>query len=221
VRRALFLPAKAPRPGRTKTRLSPPLSLEQAADLYRAFLQDCVGLALALGPDRVAVRFPAEPGAEAELAALLPPEVRLQPRPGDDFGQILRGGFEGHLAEGFERVVTIGSDNPTLPPSLVEAAWRGLDDHDVVISRSADGGYCLLGMSRPQPGLFRDVAWSTDLVYEQTLERAHDLGLRVLPLAEWYDVDTVADLARVRADLASMPPDAAPATRAALAELPW
>ena len=219
MRRALFLPAKVPRPGRTKTRLSPPLSLEQAADLYRAFLQDCVALALGAGSDRVTLRFPAEEGADLELAALLPQAVRLQPEPVDDLGAILEGGFRRHLAEGFERVIVIGSDNPTLPLALVEAAWRGLDDHDVVIAPTADGGYCLLGMTRHHPALFERITWSTDAVYRETLERAREQRLSVLTLPEGYDVDTVAELDRLRADLATLPLDAAPATRQALAGL--
>jgi len=221
VRRALFLPAKAPRPGRTKTRLSPPLSLEQAADLYRAFLQDCVALALDAGSDRVTVRFPSDDGAERELASLLPPTVCLQPEAVDDLGGILEGGFRRLLGEGFERVVVIGSDNPTLSPALVEAAWRGLDDHDVVIAPTADGGYCLLGMTRHHPALFERITWSTDAVYRETLERARQQGLRVLTLPEGYDVDTVAELDRLRADLATLPPSVAPATRQALAGLSW
>jgi uncharacterized protein len=219
--RAIFLPAKAPRPGRTKTRLSPPLTLEQAADLYRAFLQDCVALALSAGSDRVTVRFPAEDGADLELAALLPQAVRLQPEPVDDLGAILEGGFRRHLAEGFERVVVIGSDNPTLPLALVEAAWQGLDDHDVVIAPSADGGYCLLGMARYHPALFERITWSTEAVYRETIERARGQHLRVLTLPECYDVDTVAELDRLRADLAALPPGVAPATRKALAGLSW
>lgn len=221
MRRALFLPAKAPRPGRTKTRLSPPLTLEQAADLYRAFLQDCVALALGAGADRVTVRFPADEGAEQELAALLPPTVRLQPEMVDDLGGILEGGFRRLFGEGFERVVVIGSDNPTLSPALVEAAWQGLDDHDVVVAPSADGGYCLLGMTHYHLSLFERITWSTAAVYRETLERARQQDLRVLALPECYDVDTVAELDRLRADLAALPPSVAPATRAALAELSW
>ena len=219
MRRALVLPGKAPRAGRAKTRLSPPLSLEQAAHLYRAFLLDSVSLALGLGWDRVTVIYPPDPGAEHELAALLPAGVCLQPQPGEGLGPALASAFESHLAAGFARVVLIGSDNPTLPGTLVEAASQALDDHDLVVGPSTDGGYYLLGMARPHLGVFEGITWSTEVVYAQTLERARALGLSVLTLAAWYDVDTVDGLRRLQHDLATLPASVAPATRAALAEL--
>jgi rSAM/selenodomain-associated transferase 1 len=219
---------KAPTPGATKTRLSPPLSLAQAADLYGGFLQDTVRMGLELGWERVTLVYPPGPGAEATLVGLLSPDgnglpgcLRLRAQPGRGLGAALAGAFGCHLADGFERVVLIGSDNPTLPPELVEAAARGLDDHDLVIGPSADGGYYLIGMDRPHLGVFERITWSTEVVYRETLERAREQGLRVCAAPEWYDVDTVAELERLRAELGRLPETAAPATRAVLATLRW
>ena len=221
MKRAIFLPGKAPRPGQTKTRLSPPLSPEQAATVYRGFLQDSVALAVSLGWERVTLTHPEPPETERELARLVPAEVHFLPQRGADFGAVLSGGFGHHFDRGFDRVVLIGSDNPTLPAAVVEDAARALDDHDLVIGPSTDGGYYLLGMAHHQPRLFEEIAWSTDVVYEQTLERARRLRLRVATVLTWYDVDTVAELERLRRDLAALPPSVAPATRAVLAELSW
>lgn len=220
-RRAIFLPGKLPRPGQTKTRLSPPLSLEQAALVYHGFLRDSVALALSLGWDRVTLAHPEQGEAAQALAALLPPQVQLLSGPGSGLGDMLQAGFARALADGYGRVVMFGSDNPTLPPAIVEMASRGLDDHDLVIGPCSDGGYYLLGMTRLHPGLFQGISWSTDVVYAQTLERARDLGLSLLALPEWYDVDTAHELRRLQGELANLPADVAPATRSVLAGLTW
>lgn len=220
--RAVIVVGKAPEAGVTKTRLAPPLTLAQAADLYRAFLLDTVATARSLGWERVTLIYPPRPHAHEELAALFPAGVHLQAQPGIGLGAALAGAFESHLAAGFERVVLIGSDNPTLPAHIVEASCDALADHDIAIGPSSDGGYYLIGMSRPHLGVFERISWSTEVVYAETLERAAELGLGVRALPEWYDVDTAAELRRLRHDLTTLPPDAAPATRSLLhtVELP-
>lgn len=215
--RALVIVGKAPKAGRTKTRLSPRVSSEQAAALYRGFLLDTAALGLALGWERVSCICPDRADEAAVLTALLPPGVTVRPQSGDGLAAALAGAFRSHLDEGFERVVLIGSDNPTLPAAIVEQAERGLARNDLAIGPSSDGGYYLIGMSRPHLGVFERITWSTDVVYGETLERAAELGLSVLSLPEWYDVDTPAELDRLHADLSALPAHIAPATRAVLA----
>ncbi len=217
--RALVVVGKAPEAGRTKTRLSPPLSPVQAADLSGAFLRDTIALAAAAAWDRVSLVYPPTRDAGHVLRALLPPDVYLAAQQGDGLGAALADAFRSHLEAGFGRVVLIGSDNPTLPPSLLADADRALDMHDLVLGPSADGGYYLIGMDRPHLGIFDDIAWSTSVVCQQTLERALALGLRVATIGTWYDVDTAADLAKLRAELEGLPATVAPATRAVLATL--
>ncbi len=220
MRRAIFLPGKAPRPGLAKTRLSPPLTPEQAAALYHGFLHDSTTLAVSLGWERVTLMHPEPREGEEALARLLPAEVRLLPQPATDFGEILASGFSHHFAEGFDRVVLIGSDTPTLPASIVQDAAAILGDHDLAIGPTEDGGYYLLAMTRQHRRLFEDVAWSTARVAAQTRERAEELGLDVVTLPSWYDVDDAAALARLRADLLQAPAGIAPATRRSLASVP-
>jgi len=208
---------KAPEPGRTKTRLAPALSLEQAADLYRGFLQDTLHMALGLRGERVTLVYPRRSGTRRALAALVPAGVLLQPPPGTGLGAALVGAVDRHFGLGFNRVVLIGSNNPTLPADIVQEACRLLDDHDLVIGPSTDGGYYPIGMTAPHPGVFEGIAWSTDVVYSQTFERARELGLSVASAPEWYDVDTMADLRRLQQELAGLPPDVAPATCSRLA----
>jgi uncharacterized protein len=219
--RSIVIVGKAPRPGLAKTRLVPPLTYEGAAALYRAFLLDVVDMALGLGWEDTSVVHPADAVAGTDLGDLLPPGVRLRPQAGDGLGAALAGAFRSQLGAGLAPVVLIGSDSPTLTAPLVEAAAHGLATHDLVVGPSADGGYYLIGMSRPHLAVFDAIAWSTSMVFEQTMTRARALGLRTLVLPEWYDVDTVEDLSRLREHLAVLPPRVAAATRAALASSDW
>ena len=214
--RALVIVAKAPQPGRTKTRLSPPLSLADAAALYEAFLVDTTQAALALSWERVTLLHPDLPGVAQALSVLVSDAAHLQPQDGVGLGAALSSAFHTHLAAGFDRVVLIASDTPTLPNALIQAASASLDHEDLVIGPSADGGYYLIGMRTFYPALFKGILWSTQYVLEQTLERARALALRVCSLPEWYDVDTVAELYRLAADLEQLPDDVAPQTRARL-----
>lgn len=214
MRRALVIVGKPPEPGLAKTRLVPPLTAADAAALYRGFLLDGVGLGRGLGWERVTVVHP-EDGGPA-LAALLPPTVCLLEQRGQGLSNALAQAFATHLAEGFDRVVLIGSDNPTLPPALIEQACAALDTHDVSIGPSTDGGYYLIGLREPHLELFQAVDWSTSRVFRQTLAHAERLGLRVRSVAEWYDVDEPPDLERLYHDLATSPTSVAPNTRAAL-----
>ena len=209
---------KAPEPGRAKTRLTPPLTPDQAAALYSAFLVDTVDTARSLRWDRVTVIYPPSKGARSILKNLLPGDVHLMPQPGSGLGEALTGAFVNHAAAGFERVVLIGSDNPTLPASLVAAAGEALDTHDIVIGPATDGGYYLIGMDRPHRAVFERITWSTSLVYGETLQRAREAGLSVASCDAWDDIDTFDDLVRVRTELGRLDRTVAPRTRAELAK---
>jgi uncharacterized protein len=219
MKRSVIVIGKAPEAGRAKTRLSPPLTAEEAAALYAAFLVDCVDLAFQLQWERVSVIYPPTQGSRATLAALLPEGTRLIPQPGRGLQAALSGAFEREVSGGFDRVVLIGSDNPTLPKAIIEEACTRLADHDVVIGPSRDGGYYLMAMSRMHARLFERITWSTDVVYAETLQRASELGLRVFALATWYDVDTVDALQQLVADLERLPAEIAPQTRVGIREL--
>jgi rSAM/selenodomain-associated transferase 1 len=217
MRRALVIVGKAPRPGRTKTRLVPPLSIDQAADLSSAFLLDTVELGRGLGWECVSVVHPAEPHEAEVLAQLLPPDVRLCAQVGLGLGSALQGAFAGHFAEQFDRVVLVDSDSPTLPSEVLHAACAGLDEYDVTLGPSVDGGYYLLGLRQQHDELFEGITWSTALVFAQTLRQARLLNVQCLP--EWYDVDAPDDLRRLSEDLAQQPDHVAAHTRAVLARL--
>jgi uncharacterized protein len=213
MRRALVVVGKAPEAGVTKTRLCPPLSPTQAARLYQAFLRDTLETGRSLGWDRITLIYPPSTGARAILTGIVPAQVHLHEQDGRGLGEALSGAFAHHASEKFDRVVLIGSDNPTLPAALIERASDALDTSDVVIGPAVDGGYYLIGMDRPLPVLFDRITWSTALVYNETIERAYEAGLSVQSLPQWYDVDTFDDLARLRLELDEQHETVAPATR--------
>lgn len=217
MRRSIVVLGKPPRPGATKTRLVPPLTFAEAANLSSGFLRDTVTTALGLGWEQATVVHPAEADAAKSLGAFLPAEIGLQPQVGVGLEEALIGAFAAQFQAGYGLVVLIGSDTPTLPPDVVGEAARALRSNDLVIGPSADGGYYLIGMTREHPGVFKHITWSTNRVFEQTLERAREHRLRTHVLREWYDIDTVTDLARLREHLGVLPPQAAAATRWELA----
>lgn len=223
--------AKAPIAGRVKTRLSPPLTPEQAAGLNACFLRDTVGsladAATASGARWIISYMPV--GEEAAFEGILPPEALLLPQRGKGFGERLLRTTEDLFACGFSSVCLIDSDSPTVPTSAFVRAAEELAvlGDRVVLGPSDDGGYYLLGLNQRHTNLFDNIPWSTAAVAQQTRDRAEQLGLSVISLPTWYDVDEELSLERLRRELFSRglkvisPPDAYPApfTRAYLQQI--
>jgi rSAM/selenodomain-associated transferase 1 len=143
-------------------------------------------------------------GAGRAISGLAPAGMRCVAQRGGDLGARMANLATDLLAAGHSAVLIVGSDVPTVPVSHLAEAARGLaeDAADLVLGPAEDGGYYLIGLRRPAPALFSDVAWGTAAVFEVTLARARALDLRVHLLPPWHDVDTAADLARLRRDLA-------------------
>lgn len=209
--------AKQPQPGRTKTRLCPPLSPLQAAALYEALMLDTFLLASGLPGVDLAVAI-TPPGSRPYFTAAAPANALLLPVEGVDIGECLDQALGQLLGMGYRSALALNSDGPTLPPAVLLQAIRCLDEQDLVLGPSHDGGYYLIGLKAPAPALFRDIAWSTQGVLSQTLERAAGLGLSVAQTLSWYDVDTPADLVHLQAELERLPPNRLAHTRRFLAE---
>lgn len=219
--RAVIIFAKAPVAGQVKTRLCPPLSPDEAAELARCFLLDSVARACALPQVQACLAFtPAE--GEPCLRELLPFPLYYFPQRGASLGEREANAFVDAFAAGFSQAVLIGSDIPTLPSRHLQEAFAHLDtpENEVVLGASSDGGYYLIGMRTLHPALFEDIHWSTASVLEETLAQAKRSGLRVAQVPTWYDVDEQADLYRLIDELT--PPESAacaPQTRSALVRL--
>lgn len=159
---AVAIMAKAPRAGEVKTRLCPPLSAAEAAELYRCFLLDKIEQVRSLCGARPAIAYTPEEGrAFFETAA---PDFLLVPQRGDDLGARLAGTFEALFAQGYVGALAIDSDTPTLPTGLLQEAVNLLAGPpvDVVLGPCEDGGYYLIGLRRLHRELFEGIAWSTD-----------------------------------------------------------
>lgn len=195
---ALAVMAKAPRSGEVKTRLVPPLRAEEAAILSGCFLQDITENFIAasrLVPVQGYVAY-SPPGSEDLFRDLVLPEILLLPPHRVGLGYSLLRATEDLLQAGYGSACLVNADSPTLPTSvLVEAveALRAPGDR-VVLGPASDGGYYLIGLKYPHMRLFDDIAWSTELVFQQTVERAASLALDVVTLPTWYDVDDAASL---------------------------
>lgn len=225
---ALAVMAKAPKAGRVKTRLSPPLTLEQTAALNIQFLKDTTEN-LATTPKSAGLVSYTPVGDEALFAGLLPETFALVPQRGEGFGERLLAAAEDILAIGYGAVCLIDSDSPTVPAAAFAQAVEAfaVADDRIVLGPSQDGGYYLIGMKRAHAAPFERIAWSTGSVYAETVERCHEAGLEVVTLPLWYDVDDAATLDVLKAELLDgVAPEfvtvqgyAAPHTRALLAAM--
>jgi uncharacterized protein len=202
---ALAVMAKAPRPGKVKTRLSPPLTPEQAAALNICFLRDTAEniQQVTEAGDSAGIVVYTPVGDEAAFDGLLPATFRLLGQRGDGFGERLLHACEDLFACGFSAVCLIDSDSPTMPQRALAQAVSGLGrpGDRVLLGGSDDGGYYLIGMNRLHPRLFEQIDWSTERVFQQTFERAREIGIDVELLPMWYDVDDGATLERLRREL--------------------
>ena len=199
---ALAVMTKAPRAGQVKTRLTPPLTPEEAAALNTCFLRDttaAISTTAAEGGARGIAVYTPVVGAEAAYAGILPAEFQLVPQRGEAFGERLIFAMEDLFRLGFESVCLIDSDSPTLPQrAFTEAATILAQPEDtVVLGPSDDGGYYLIGLKKLHRALFEDIAWSTERVLQQTIERARQMNLKVHLLPTWYDVDDRMTLRRL------------------------
>ena len=199
-RDVLIVFAKEPRPGFVKTRMSPPLSAVQAAGLYAALLDDVLAAtaahAEAFGLAPVLAVHP--PEACPALPRRAPPGIRVVAQRGASLGERMAAAVEAAAAAGAQRILVRGSDSPLLGADTVAAALAALAHADLALCPDADGGYALVALRRPVPGLF-DHAMSTPRVLAQTLANARLAGLRAELLPAGFDLDTAADLARLAA----------------------
>jgi uncharacterized protein len=197
--------AKASCPGRTKTRLMPPLTGEEAALCNTAFLRDVADNILAAAAHASIAGYMAFGPADARpfFQQNLPAQIGLIEAWHADFGECLAVAIAQLLDRGHANAVVLNSDSPTLPTSLLieTAEMLARPGERIVLGPADDGGYYLLGMKTMHRRLFEDISWSTEHVARQTQERAAELGLSVHILPNWYDVDDIAALRVLRSEL--------------------
>lgn len=212
MKRALAIFAKTPFPGRVKTRLTPSLSPEQAAGLYRCMLLDTVARARSLPADT----FIFYHGNEQFFRDAVP-GVALIPQHESGLGGRLEAAFSTLGSLGYDARVVIGTDSPDLPLAFIEEAFSRMETgSDLVFGPAEDGGYYLVAVNGAHGDIFRDIPWSGPEVLERSLEKARAARLSTALLPFWYDVDAFEDLLRPGL---SDPLNGAPLTRGFISDL--
>jgi len=192
--------SRVPLPGQTKTRLMPDLSGEECVKLQQAFLEDLITLLV----DTVklpACVFYTPRDQEQLLTDIVAARLPLLPQEGADLGVRMATAVSWGLQQGSNGVIVVGSDLPTLPTSAFLDAMEQLEQHDVVLGPTFDGGYYLIGLRNNFPEVFEGISWGTELVLGETLERIGQSGLTVALLPTLNDIDTYADLLVLRREL--------------------
>jgi len=196
--RRLALFARRPEAGRIKTRLAPALTPPLTLVLYRSMLADAFDAGRRSGVDERGVWWADEdPARDSSLdAALAGSGWQQRIQAGGDLGTRLTHAFDELLPDSDDRTVVFGADCPTLDHELIDQAFRELERSDVVLGPAGDGGYTLIGLRRREQRVFANIAWGSDQVLQQTLDRAEAAGLTVTLLTRLDDIDTSFDLVR-------------------------
>ena len=181
--------AKAPRPGFVKTRLG--LEPTAAASLYTEFVSRTLETVFKFRDDA-----DLELSLDIPFAAWTESSILRTVQHGGDLGVKLYAALERGLSAGRPKVVILGSDSPTLPVEHIR--WLLNCDADVALGPTLDGGYYGIGCRRVIPGMFAGVRWSTPDALRDTITSIESCVLRCVVGPEWFDVDTLEDLGRIK-----------------------
>jgi rSAM/selenodomain-associated transferase 1 len=193
-RHCLILFVKSPEAEGVKSRLAAAVGEKKTRRLYRCFVEDLLD---SLDKGNYCLKlFYYPPDGQPVLSRWLGDDRSYEPQTGNDLGQRMKNAFEKCIAEGFDKVILIGSDSPDLPREIIEEGFVALTSCDTVIGPSLDGGYYLIGFRAATflPELFMDIPWSTEGVLKITRALLDKKGLNVSVLAPWRDIDTHEDL---------------------------
>lgn len=199
--KALIIFAKSPFHGHVKTRLTPPLTPEQAAGLYEAIMLDGIDLYLSVHDTHLLLFASCKDDLDYFRERF--PEMTLFVQEGETLGERMSDAFNEAFAQGHRRVMLFGTDLPTMPLRNIYSGFQLLDAFDdaVVIGPTEDGGYYTIGMKMPMPEIFQGVTFSRIDTYDQTIKRICKLDVALYVLPPWYDIDTIADVRRLDNDL--------------------
>jgi rSAM/selenodomain-associated transferase 1 len=220
MKSVLILFAKAPEPGKVKTRLAADLGEVAAAELQQAFLVDLMTRFTRRGIRKVLACAPTQ--AHPVFEAFASHGWELWEQGTGDLGERLQRAHGRALAEGARSVVFLGSDSPTLPETLVTDAFQRLREIPVVVGPVFDGGYYLVGASNAVTPLFESIPWGTNRVFAETLHKLDRAAVTYSVLPFWYDVDDLVAVKNLAAHLGVPGPYGvieAPATRGRLSQL--
>ncbi|MCP4580419.1 MAG: glycosyltransferase [candidate division Zixibacteria bacterium] len=203
---ALMIFVKYPEPGKVKTRLYPEISLSKAAELYKAMVDDIITThSDNIDYEIIICYAPAE--RIDDFNVWLGDRYTLKAQRGPNLGDRLINAFSQVFSDGFNKAIVIGSDCPQISRTEIEAAFDALNNRDIVIGPTEDGGYYLIGMSKLHEAAFRNISWSSDKVLGETLEILSKKRLSVDRLNSKFDIDTYRDVVRLREYLENGKPE--------------
>jgi uncharacterized protein len=213
----LVVMLKVPIAGKVKTRLAAHIGKKDATKLYRCFIHDIFsGISLLKNIDIIAAYTPRNLISRAKK--IVPSGVTVIPQKGRDLGERIQNVFAHLFSTGYKKVAIIGADSPDLPIEYIEKSFLLLKGKTgLVIGPAEDGGYYLIAMSSDTiPSLrkegegayqiFKDIPWGTGTVFKETIEKAKRAGLKSALLPQWYDVDEINTLNKLRENLMSVLP---------------
>lgn len=192
----LIIFSRYPEPGKTKTRMIPALGAEGAASLQREMTEHTLNTAQRLLSSRnftLEVHYAG--GSQQLMTKWLGKDLQYIAQASGDLGQKMRSAFEHAFKLKNQRVLIIGIDCPDINQIILNEAFNSLQNNDLVLGVAEDGGYYLIGLSRPIPSLFNNIDWGTDRVLNQTKNIAQQLKLNIHYLTTLSDVDRPEDLA--------------------------
>lgn len=194
--RRLLIFVKEPVPGQVKTRLADEIGADAACQVYRRSVERTLER-LSVLRKRNEITLCTEPaGAMDRIRTWLGSGWPVLPQRGATLGERLADATNKTFIAGADRIVVIGTDSPWLGDALIDKAFSAMEQADLVLGPAVDGGYYLVGLAKPAPGLFRGIAWSTSQVLNQTLTNARTLGVTMSLLPTGYDIDRLTDLQR-------------------------
>jgi rSAM/selenodomain-associated transferase 1 len=190
----LIIFVKQPEKGKVKSRLSVALDEHTVLDLYKCFVEDLLQTVKESSFKPVIAFYPADKGDS--VRSWLGSEYRYVPQTGDELGERMKNAFLRAFAQGYSRVVLIGSDFPDLPAEIIKDAFASLNDHNAAIGPAWDGGYYLIGFRDGgfSSRIFDDIPWSTAAVFARTMEILREEGCEVRQLRIWRDIDRPEDV---------------------------
>jgi rSAM/selenodomain-associated transferase 1 len=195
VQDQLIIFTRYPEAGKAKTRLIPALGEVGAAELHRRMTEATIAKSRALQnlrPVSICVYFTG--GSLAQMQDWLGHDLEYQLQHSGDLGDRLIHIFQFAFDRGAKSVVAIGIDCPDLTSERLSIAFLELETHQLSIGAAIDGGYYLIGLKSFIPDVFQHITWSTDVVFQQTLEIAKKLGLSIATLPTLRDIDRPEDL---------------------------
>ncbi len=190
----LIIFTKYPEYGKVKTRLAATIGNGKAMKFYKTCAEHLFDSALALNDSVEIFLFYSPEKDFAKIKKWIARDFSYIPQTDNDLGLRMADAFENLFDNNFRKVVIVGTDIPDVNAELLIHAFRALDNNDIVIGPAYDGGYYLLGMKKFFPALFQGIEWSTNKVFDLTVEKAKKAGLKVEIIKKLHDIDTEMEL---------------------------